>query len=193
MGDVGGWRHDDLDAGPATSFTIPYSGTFKDIDFAEANPSFMVRVGTGKSSASPAYHGTAFTTDGGKTWFQGNVDPAADKGAGTVAAAAAGSRVLWASNDASVPVSYSTDLGNSWQPCAGVPNAAVVAADRVNAPWSEISDANTSLRRCKPSRETRASPVACTSARTGSVSSMATSPSNRRANVEPRDSRPTSG
>jgi hypothetical protein len=133
MGDVGGFRHDELDTAPATSFTIPYSGTFNDIDFAEANPSFMVRVGTGKSSASPPYHGTAFTTDGGKTWFQGNVEPAADKGAGTVAAAADGSRVLWASNDPSVPVSYSADLGNSWQACAGVPNAAVVASDRVNA------------------------------------------------------------
>jgi hypothetical protein len=133
MGDIGGFRHDDLDAAPATSFTIPYSGTFNDIDFAEANPSFVVRVGTGKSSATPAYHGTAFSTDGGKTWFQGNQDPAADKGAGSVAAVADGSRVIWASSDASVPVSYSTDLGNSWLPCMGIPNGAFVRSDRVNA------------------------------------------------------------
>jgi hypothetical protein len=132
MGDIGGFRHDDLDSAPATSFTLPYSGTFNDIDFAEANPTFMVRVGTGSSSASPAYHGTAFTSDGGKTWFQGNADPVSDKGAGTVAALADGSGVIWASNDTSVPVSYSTDLGNSWKPCAGIPNAAVVRSDRVN-------------------------------------------------------------
>ena len=118
---------------PSTSFTIPYSGTFNDIDFAEANPSFLVRVGKGKSSATPAYHGAAFSTDGGKTWFQGNAEPAADKGAGTVAALADGSRVIWASDDAAVPVSYSTDLGNSWKPCGGIPNGAVVRSDRVNA------------------------------------------------------------
>jgi len=133
VGDVGGWRHDDLDKAPSTSFTIPTSGTSNDIDFAQLNPQFMVRVGTGSSTATPPYHGTAFTNDGGKTWYQGNADPVANKGAGTVAAAADGSRVVWASNDASVPVSVSTDNGNSWQASANIPNGAVVAADRMNA------------------------------------------------------------
>jgi len=134
MGDIGGFRHADLDNAPATSFTIPYSGTFNDIDFAEAKPEFMVRVGTGNSKATPQpYHGTAFTSDGGKTWFQGNADPVTDKGAGTVAAAADGSRVVWASSDAAVPVSVSTDNGNSWKACTGIPNGSTVAADRVNA------------------------------------------------------------
>lgn len=134
MGDIGGFRHADLDTAPTTAFTIPYSGTFHDIDFAEAKPDFMVRIGTGNTKGVPQpYHGSAFSNDGGKIWFQGNADPAPDKGAGTVAAAADASRVVWASSDASVPVSFSTDNGNSWKPCAAIPNASTVASDRVNA------------------------------------------------------------
>lgn len=131
VGDVGGWRHDDLDTAPTVAFTIPYSGTFNDIDFAETNPSFLVRVGTGSPSASPPYYGTAFTYDGGSTWFQGNADPVAGQGGGTVAAAADASRVLWAGSSA--PVSYSTDNGNSWHASANIPSGSVVASDRVNA------------------------------------------------------------
>src|SRR5262249_26969885 len=47
VGDVGGWRHDNLDVAPSVGYTIPYSGTFNSIDFAESNPQFLVRVGTG--------------------------------------------------------------------------------------------------------------------------------------------------
>ena len=133
VGDVGGWRHDDLDTAPTTSYTIPVSGTNNAIDFAEGKPDFLVRVGTGSSTASPAYHGTAFSYDGGGNWFQGNADPVTDKGAGTVAAAADGSCVVWASNDSSVPVSYSTDNGNTWKSSASIPNGSVVASDRKNA------------------------------------------------------------
>jgi len=131
VGDVGGWRHDNLDKAPATGFSIPYSGTFNSIDFAESNPNFLVRVGTGSTTASPTYCGTAFTYDGGNTWFAGNADPVAGQGAGTVAAAADASRVVWAGTTA--PVSYSTDNGNSWHSSAAIPTGSVVASDRVNA------------------------------------------------------------
>jgi hypothetical protein len=131
VGDVGGWRHDSLDAAPAAAFTIPYSGTFNSIDFAENSPSFLVRVGTGNSTNNPPYHGSAFTFDGGSSWFQGNADPVTNSGGGTVAAAADASRVVWAGSTA--PVSYSTDNGNSWHPSANITAGAVVASDRVSA------------------------------------------------------------
>ncbi len=131
VGDVGGWRHDSLDAPPATVYAIPYSGTYNDIDFAESSPTFMVRVGTGNPTASPSYHGTAFTYDGGDNWFAGNSDPVDGKGGGTVAAAADASRVVWAGSGA--PASYSTDNGNSWKACANLPDDSTVASDRVNA------------------------------------------------------------
>lgn len=131
VGDVGGWRHDDLDTAPATGFTLPYSGTYNSIDFAETKPLFMVRVGTGNTTATTPYRGTAFTYDGGGAWFQGNVDPVPGQGGGTVAAAADGSRVVWAGSSA--PVSYSTDNGNSWHPSTDIPAGSTVASDRVNA------------------------------------------------------------
>jgi xyloglucan-specific exo-beta-1,4-glucanase len=134
VGDVGGWRHDNLDTAPAMGYTIPSTGAVASIDYAELNPNFLVRVGWGKSNngTRPAYRGTAFTYDGGGSWFQGNVDIVADKGGGTVAAAADASRVLWAPADSGTPVSWSSDNGNSWHASANIPAAAEVASDRVN-------------------------------------------------------------
>ncbi len=131
MGDVAGFKHASLDAVPSTMYTIPYAGTYNAIDYAEANPAFMVRVGTGNPSASTPYRGTAFTYDSGGSWFQGNADPVPGTGAGTVAAAANGSRVLWAPNGSNTY--FSTDNGNSWTQSQGIPSGAVIASDRVNA------------------------------------------------------------
>eukprot|EP00727_Mastigamoeba_balamuthi_P001301 m51a1_g11168 putative xyloglucanase (854) ;mRNA; f:300524-303317 len=131
MGDIGGFRHDDLNKAPNAMYTVPYAGTMNAIDFAESNPRFLVRVGTGDPSASPATYGSAFTYDGGNTWFQGNKDPVSGQGAGTVAAAADASRVLWAGT-AAAPA-WSSDNGNSWTVSTGLPTGAAVASDRVNA------------------------------------------------------------
>lgn len=133
IGDIGGFRHDDLTKSPLAMYSIPYAGTYNAIDFAESNPNFLVRVGTGNPNPGNGiqpYHGNAFTYDGGNNWFQGNADIVAGQGAGTVAAAADANRVLWAPNNA--PVSYSTDNGNSWHASSGIPQGAVVASDRVN-------------------------------------------------------------
>ena len=132
VGDVGGWVHTSLDTAPATGLSIPYSGTFNSIDFAENNPAFMVIAGTGNPSATTPYHGTGFTFNSGGSWFQGNNDPVSGSGGGTIAAAADASRVVWAGSTA--PVSYSSDNGNSWVASAGgIPAGSVVASDRVNA------------------------------------------------------------
>ncbi len=131
LGDIGGFRHDDLTKSPAEMYYIPYAGTYNSIDYAESTPNFMVRVGTGSTSSTPPTTGSAFSYDGGATWFAGNKDIVAGQGGGTVAAAADASRVLWAPTSA--PVSYSTDNGNSWTASTGIPQGAVVASDRVNA------------------------------------------------------------
>jgi hypothetical protein len=120
VGDVGGWRHDNLDASPSmvAGYTIPDSGTMTSIDYAELSPSFLVRVGSN----------AAFTYDSGGNWFQGNADIG---NYGTVAAAANASRVLWAPDGA--PVSWSSDNGNAWNASANIPQNSAVASDRVNA------------------------------------------------------------
>jgi hypothetical protein len=131
VGDIGGWVHNSLDTAPSVGLTIPYSGTFNSVDFAESTPAFMVIAGTGNPSNNPAYHGTGFTYNSGGSWFSGNNDPVAGSGGGTIAAAADASRVVWAGTSA--PVSYSSDNGNSWVASANIPAGSVVASDRVNA------------------------------------------------------------
>ena len=126
VGDVSGWRHDDLTKSPAAMDPIPQADAA--IDYAERKPNFLVRIGYGNPKGNPPTTGSAFSNDGGLTWFAGQKDiPGVG---GTVAAAADGSRVLWAPNDA--PVSYSTDDGTTWIASANIPQNAVVASDRVN-------------------------------------------------------------
>ncbi len=132
VGDVSGWRHDDLTKSPAVMYSIPYAGTYVSIDYAELNPNFIVRVGFGSPSANPVVTSTAFTYDGGATWFAGNKDIAGiSANGGSVAAAADASRVLWAPKN--LQISYSTDNGNSWTASASIPQNSFVASDRVNA------------------------------------------------------------
>ncbi len=131
VGDVSGWRHDDLATSPAVMYSIPYAGSYAAIDYAELSSSFIVRVGYGNPSASPVVTSTAFSYDGGASWFAGNTDISGiSTNGGTVAAAADASRVLWAPKNAQI--SYSTDNGNSWTAAASIPQSAVVASDRVN-------------------------------------------------------------
>ncbi len=132
--DLGGFRHDNLDAPPpvARMYTVPYNGSNNSIDFAESNPQFLVRAGYGDpAKANPENLSTAFTYDGGNTWFAGNANISGMTGGGMIAAAANASRVVWA--PAGGAVSYSTDNGNSWvASTGGIPSGAYVVSDRVN-------------------------------------------------------------
>lgn len=126
MGDVCGFRHDDLTKSPAEMYTSPRWGATYTIDFAEQKSSFVVRVGSGDGNPH-----IAFSTDGGTTWQPG-IDPAglASGSASIVTVAANGSRIVWSTPGAGVI--YSTDNGSSWTSSTGIPVGAVIAADRVN-------------------------------------------------------------
>ncbi|MFD1147781.1 cellulose binding domain-containing protein [Saccharothrix hoggarensis] len=124
LGDIGGFRHDDVTKVPSMMFQQPFFTTTTSLDYAEANPSVVVRAG---NVDGPAH--VAFSTDGGANWFAG-ADPAGVTGGGTVAAAADGSRFVWSPGGAAVH--YSVGFGNTWTPSTGIPAGAVVEADRVN-------------------------------------------------------------
>jgi hypothetical protein len=132
LGDIGGFRHDDLTKSPAAMYSVPFAGSYTSIDFAELNPNFFARVGNGNPNASPAIRSSAFTFDGGSNWFQGNNDPAglAANSGGTIAAAADASRVVW--NPQGLGAFVSTDNGNTWIASTGFPSGGRVASDRVN-------------------------------------------------------------
>jgi hypothetical protein len=124
LGDIGGFRHTDLTKVPPMMFQQPNFTTTTSLDYAEKNPSVVVR--SGNVDGSPH---VAFSTDGGANWFAGS-EPGGVTGGGTVAAAADGSRFVW--SPAGAAVHHSVGFGNTWTPSTGLPAGAVVESDRVN-------------------------------------------------------------
>jgi hypothetical protein len=125
VGDLGGFRHDDLTVSPpAGVMNNPIFGNTTSIDYAEQNPALVVRVGTNSGA-----HG-AYSQDGGATWTPIASEPAGSGGSGTVAVSADGSAWVWAATNAKV--SYSTNLGLAWNASTGLPPADAPVADRVN-------------------------------------------------------------
>ncbi|WP_030105682.1 xyloglucanase [Actinoalloteichus caeruleus] len=126
MLDIGGFRHTDLDQVPAMMHTTPFMSAVRSLDFAELNPSVVVRVGDVEDSASSHI---GISTNNGQTWWQGQ-RPAGVTGGGTVAVAANASSIVWSPEGTGVHVS--TSYGGSWQPARGIPAGATVEADRVD-------------------------------------------------------------
>ncbi|WP_137991372.1 RICIN domain-containing protein [Streptomyces vilmorinianum] len=125
MGDQGGFRHDDLTKVPAGRLSNPMMTNSTDIDFAQANPSMMVRVGRGGAQDG------AYSTDGGTSWTGFKAEPVAGAQDGHVALAADGSTIVW--TQAGQAPYRSTDKGASWSKVRGLGTDAVVVADRSSA------------------------------------------------------------
>jgi photosystem II stability/assembly factor-like uncharacterized protein len=125
LGDIGGFRYDNLQQTPQEMFVNPTASTSTSLDFAGRSPSFIVRTGFPAGGMSPV----GFSMDGGVTWTPAASQPAGAQ-AGTIAAAADGSRVVWGPQGA--PVSVSTDRGATWTASAGIPAGASVRSDRVD-------------------------------------------------------------
>jgi len=130
LGDIGGFRHSSLTTVPSAMFTQPNFTTTTSLDYAETNPSVMVRAGNFTDADRPNDSHVAFSTDGGANWFQGT-EPGGINEGGTVAAAADGSRFVWAPKGQ--PVFFSVGFGNSWTQVPSLQTESVVEADRVNA------------------------------------------------------------
>ncbi|MFD9462700.1 cellulose binding domain-containing protein [Streptomyces sp. NPDC060027] len=124
LGDIGGFRHTDLAKVPSMMYTSPNLTTTTSLDYAEADPNTVVRVGNLDSGPH-----IGFSTDNGANWFAGS-DPSGVTGGGTVAAASDGSRFVW--SPAGTGVQYSTGFGTSWSASSGIPSGAVVESDRVD-------------------------------------------------------------
>jgi hypothetical protein len=134
VGDIGGFRHDNLDVSPPGGFFAnPAFTTTSSLDFAQAAPNIVVRVGSGGL-------GGAYSTDGGTTWAPFAKAPAAPtgttfRGSGSIAVSADGTTFLWApqgQGGSGVTPAYSQDNGTTWTACAGLGAGVRVAADRVN-------------------------------------------------------------
>jgi photosystem II stability/assembly factor-like uncharacterized protein len=128
VGDIGGFRHDDLDKSPADGFfTNPQFSNTDSLDFATQKPLTIVRVGRGDKNI---VHG-AWSSDGGTKWTSFGVEPPTSKwGAGRVALAADASTVVWTPEGGNAY--RSSDMGKSWTACAGLPDKARVVSDRID-------------------------------------------------------------
>ncbi|MEJ2858171.1 MULTISPECIES: RICIN domain-containing protein [unclassified Saccharothrix] len=125
LGDIGGFRHDDLDKVPAGAVSGPRFTNTTGIDFAQAKPNVVVRVGYGHEERG------AYSTDGGVTWQPFAGSPVSAAGGGAVAISADGGTVVWTASG-QVP-HVSTDWGKTWKASSGLPSGTAVVADRVTA------------------------------------------------------------
>ncbi|MGW6392525.1 RICIN domain-containing protein [Streptomyces sp. NPDC055103] len=128
MGDLGGFRYstpDSLTRVPAGRLKSPMMITSTAIDFAQSNPSVMVRVGRGGEQDG------AYSTDGGSNWSGFTSEPVGGADSGQVALSADGSAIVW-TEEGQAPY-RSTDKGASWSRAGGLGTGAVVVADRSSA------------------------------------------------------------
>ncbi len=91
---------------PAGRMNNPMMTNSTDMDFDEANPSMMVRVGRGGAQDG------AYSADGGNSWTGFRPEPVAGADSGQVAPAAGGSSIVW-TEAGQVPY-RSTDKGATW-------------------------------------------------------------------------------
>jgi hypothetical protein len=130
VGDIAGFRHDDFELSPPSGmYENPRFGNTTSIDFAEAAPNVMARVGTN------ARRRGAFSTDGGTSWTPFATEPPGTTGEGAVAVSADGASIVWDPRGA--PPHYTRDQGNTWIASTGYApqdgNTGALVADRVNA------------------------------------------------------------
>ncbi|PYQ24091.1 MAG: xyloglucanase, partial [Acidobacteria bacterium] len=127
VGDIRGFRHDNVDVVPATMYAVLSSTT--SLDYAELSPSYVVRVGNGDTANCEM--SAAVSTNGGTSWTKVTSQPSGLTGGGTVAVAATGGgKIVWSPDG--VGVYYTTSGGKTWTASTGVPAGARVASDRVN-------------------------------------------------------------
>ncbi|HEV8693434.1 MAG TPA: cellulase, partial [Lysobacter sp.] len=128
LGDIDGFRHDDLTASPL-QYAGPRLTNGESIDYAGQAPQIVVRSGTVRHRVHDEVR-AAYSLDGGKTWTSFAGEPPEGEGAGHIAIAADGKRVIWKPWKAGAWIT--ADFGKHWQKVKGVPDGAVIEADRVD-------------------------------------------------------------
>jgi hypothetical protein len=128
LGDIDGFRHDDLNVSPRTgTFAGPNYANTEDLAFAGRNPQIIVRTGTGGHSVVHA----AISLDGGDTWKALASEPDGDAEAGSIAISADGKTIVWTPRRGRP--NYSIDCGTNWTACGGISSGVRVVADSENA------------------------------------------------------------
>lgn len=128
VGDIDGFRHDDL-AVPPLQFVGPRLTNGESIAYAGQAPLTVVRSGTVRDRNNNEVR-AAYSLDGGKSWELFASEPPQGEGAGHITIAADGKRVIWTPLKSGAWIT--ADFGKHWQKVKGVPDTAVIEADRVD-------------------------------------------------------------
>ena len=130
VGDIDGFRHDNVDVSPAEgTFAGPRLSSTRDLAFAANKPELMVRIGNGGRDLSAH---AIISEDGGKTWEALASDPPGGSGGqGRIALSADGGTLVWTLQRGSAFVT--TNRGMTWTNCEGLSSGASVVADPVSA------------------------------------------------------------
>jgi hypothetical protein len=131
VSDIGGFRHDDFTVSPPLLLN-PLMFNIVSLDFAESNPSLVVRIGLVDYNGNA---GGAYSQDGGSTWTPFASIPPGTGGtipnySSMIAVSADGATFVWAPMAA--PPSYSRNRSSSWTSSSGAPANLLLASDRVN-------------------------------------------------------------
>lgn len=132
LGDLSGFRHDDINKAPSYIYRTPTFASSTDLDFAENMKNFIVRVGNVDRTWNPNVNRIGFSYDYGDNWFQASSEPPGVTAGGRVAVSADATYVIW-SPEGSNGVYYTTNNGSSWQQCSGLEGGGyIVRSDRIN-------------------------------------------------------------
>lgn len=130
LGDLDGYRHDDLDVASLQFAAPPRYANSESIDYAGLRPLRIVRSGYLREPFGPAVR-AAWSNDGGRHWQAFAGEPPEGDGAGSIAWTADGEGVLWAPRHAA-QVYLTHDFGRRWHAVAGLPGGVKVLGDRVD-------------------------------------------------------------
>lgn len=130
LGDLDGYRHDDLAVAPLQFQAPPRYANSESIDYAGRRPGRIVRSGYLREPFGPAVR-AAWSADGGRQWQAFASEPPEGDGAGSIAWSADGETVLWAPRHAK-HVYLTHDFGHHWQAVEGLPGDVRVLGDRVD-------------------------------------------------------------
>jgi len=126
LGDIDGFRHDDLDVSPlGGTFPGPRFSNTEDLAFAGRHPETMIRVGSDNGGVR-----VAISSDGGKNWTALAGEPPYTAGSGTVTISSDGKIIVWTPRRGA-PY-FTTDCGVTWTACAGLSTGVRVTADALN-------------------------------------------------------------
>ncbi|MBB3226023.1 hypothetical protein FHW69_000613 [Luteibacter sp. Sphag1AF] len=129
VGDLDGFRHDDLTRAPLQLAGPPRYMNTESIDIAGLAPHIAVRAG--RIRGTPTAVRAAWSEDAGASWKALASEPTDGSGAGSIAIAPDGSAILWLPTRASAAW-VTRDHGQHWIQASGVPADARVLADRVD-------------------------------------------------------------